>query len=184
MRVTRIWNGWEITQKKAQEILDEIRNRYRFHFYETTVLNDTVKIFLYTISVNTLVYDRGVEHMASLDEAEVRRIFSRHAMRADLRLRPVNEEENENAANKFLSARRKWLRERENGDTKGASKFAMEALSEAEEKLNVEGMAALFGSERNFYVTSKIDGYRTGDEDGDRAIISNSFGEYGRREVT
>jgi len=28
-------------------------------------------------------------------------------------------------------------------------------------------------------VVSKIDGFREGDEDGDRVILSNSFGEFG-----
>ncbi|MBY0515921.1 MAG: hypothetical protein K2P81_03360 [Bacteriovoracaceae bacterium] len=183
MRLSRIWNGWEVDQKKAQEILEEIRNRYGFQFYEQTVLNDTIKIFLYTISVNVLVYDKGVEQMAALDEDEVRRIFSRHAMRADLRQRPLNEEADETASRAFLKARRKWLKARDEGDTKEASSQAMKALTEAEDKLNLEGLRALLGGEGNFYVTSKIDGYRTGDEDGDRAIISNSFGEYGRREI-
>ncbi len=183
MRLSRIWNGWEVDRAKAKDILNEILHRYRFEFFEPTVLNDTVKIFLYSISVNVLVYDRGVEHMATLAEEEVKKIFGRHAMRADLRVKPTNEEENENAANGFLSIRRKWIAARTKKDLIDASELAMKALTEAEEKLNVEGLRSLLGGERNFYVNSKIDGYRAGDENGDRALISNSFGEFGRREV-
>lgn len=183
MRLSRIWNGWEISKQRAQDILDDIRHRYAFQFYLPTVLNDSLKIFLYSISVNVLVYERGVNAMAQLPDDQVRRIFSRHAMRADLRIRPANEREDLTRANEFLEQRRKWLRAQAANSNTDASRFAMAALSEAEEKLNLEGLRALLGGEQNFYVTSRIDGYRSADENGDRAIISNSFGEYGSRDV-
>lgn len=183
MRLSRIWNGWEISKKKAQDILDDIRHRYAFQFYMPTVLNDSIKIFLYSISVNVLVYEKGVNSMADMPEDEVKRIFSRHAMRADLRIRPANEREDLTRANGFIKNRKKWLRARDKNDNSNAAKYAMAALNDAEEKLNIEGLRALLGGEQNFYVTSKIDGYRSGDEDGDRAIISNAFGEYGQRDV-
>lgn len=183
LRMNRIWNGWEIDRKGAQRILDEIRNRYAFSFYSPNVLNDTVKIYLYTIAVNILVYDSGVDAMANLPDDEVKRVFSRSAMRPDLRIRPVNEEADVNAAKKFLRHRRSWLKARATGNNKKASEEAMKTLELAEEKLNLEGLRAILGGEDNFYVVSKITGYRTGDENGDRAIMSNAFGEYGRREV-
>ncbi len=55
----------------------------------------------------------------------------------------------------------------------------MKALSQSEYKLNLNGLVALMGGTENIFVNSRIDGFREGDEDGDKSLISNSLGEFG-----
>ena len=50
-----------------------------------------------------------------------------------------------------------------------------------EKKLQLDGIIQFVGGKRNIYISSRLDGFRDGDENGDKAVISNTIGEYGRR---
>lgn len=192
IRMSRIWNGWSIDKKKAEELLEEMRDRYRFAFYEPTILNDTLKIYLYNVSVNMLFYQAGIEHLMGLSDLEIKRIFIQNKMQESLVINPnypeLNNEGDEEkfsvdingtGVNKFLRFMKRFKKYEAKGKEDKANKYLLKALSYMEEKVYLPGIVKLMGGDENIYVYSKIEGFREGDEDGDRPITSNSLGEFG-----
>ena len=57
-------------------------------------------------------------------------------------------------------------------------------VSLMEKKLTLKGMSKMVGGDSNFYVFSKIDGFRVGDENGDKPYLSDSIGEFGRENMS
>jgi hypothetical protein len=179
LHLSRIWNGWSVNKEKAKEILDEMKHRYRYEFYNAPVLNDTRQIFLYRISLNMNVYQKGLEHLLNLDEASIKQIFLNHKSQKNLVINPAKLEEHETGVDRFLRLLRRHKNLDEREKTNRANKYLLKAVSFAEANLYVDGMAALVGGMDNLYIYSRIEGFREGDEDGDRTIVSNTLGEIG-----
>jgi hypothetical protein len=188
--LNRVWNGWSINRKKAEELLEEIRSQYQFQFFNAPVLNDTSKIYLYNISVNILFYKAGLESLLAMDEHQIKRIFLENKKQDSLVVNPhvSDESENENfedekyqetGVNKFLRLLKRYKKYESKNQDDRASKYLLKALSFMEKSLYLKGITRLVGGQDNLYVTSKITGFREGDEDGDRPIVSNSLGEFG-----
>jgi hypothetical protein len=188
--LNRTWNGWSIDQKKAKELLEEIRHRYKFEFYSGPVLANSHKIYLYNIGVTMLFYQKGIEHLLSLDENRIKRIFLEHEAQDNLVINPQIPEEKENedfdadiyqetGVNRFLRLLKRYKKNLAKGREDRANKYLLKALSYMDKKIYLPGVVKLVGGDENIYVTSRITGFREGDEDGDRPVISNSLGEYG-----
>lgn len=188
--LSRSWNGWSIKRDKAEELLEDIRNQYKFQFYNAPVLKDTKKIFLYNIGVTIFFYQKGLEHLLSLDDKRIKRIFLEHQMQPSIGVNPKIDEETENedfenekyldtGVSRFLRLLRRYKKlDLKNKDDR-ANKNFLKAISFMEKSIYLPGIVKLMGGEENIYVTSKISGFREGDEDGDRPITSSSFGEFG-----
>jgi hypothetical protein len=188
--LSRVWNGWSIKRTKAEELLEEIRNQYKFQFYNAPVLKDTSKIYLYNISVTLLFYQRGLEHLLNMDDKRIKRIFLEHQMQRSLVVNPNIDEETENedfedekyldtGVNRFLRLLRRYKKLDLKGKDDRANKNFLKAISFMEKSVYLTGIVKLVGGEENIYVSSKISGFREGDEDGDRPIVSSSLGEFG-----
>lgn len=182
-RLSRIYNGWSITRKKAEEILEKLRTRYRYDFFNAPVLNDTRRIFLYNISLNVLFYKAGIENLISLKDEDILKIFRENRHQKDLTVNPREVNDDDSGGNKMVRFMTRFRRYEREGKEDKASKYLLKAFSHAENKLTLEGMTRLVGSKENIYVYSKIDGFREGDEDGDKNIVSNSYGEYGSPDI-
>lgn len=182
-KLTRIYNGWSIDRKKAQKILDELTTRYRHEFYGAPVLNDTQRIFLYNISLNIFFYQRGIEYLLELKDSEIKRIFRENKQQKSLVINPAKIEDKDTGVLKFIRFLNRFRKYEEKGNFTKANKYLLKALSQAEYKLTLKGLVALMGGEENIFVNSRIDGFREGDEDGDKALISNSLGEFGAANV-
>jgi hypothetical protein len=192
--INRVWNGWSIKRKKAEELLEEIRHQYKFQFYNAPILNDTKQILLYNIGVTTLLYKDGLEHLLSLDEKRIKRIFLEHEIQDSLVLNPNIEPEKANedwdaekysdtGVNKFLRLLKRYRKlDLKNKDFR-ANKHLLKALSYMESKVYLAGIVKLVGGEENIFVTAKITGFREGDESADSKfdsdIRSNSLGQFG-----
>ncbi len=179
IRINKIYNGWSIDRKRAQEILDELTNKYRFEFHSGPVLNDTNNIFLYNISLNILLYKEGISNIVSLTSEQIKEIFKKHYSYKNLMINPANFKEENTKVERFIRFLEKFKKYEENQDEARANKYLLKALYLAEDELTLAGMAALAGGEDNLFASSNIGGFREGDEDGDRSIISNSMGEFG-----
>jgi hypothetical protein len=188
--LSRVWNGWSIKRAKAEELLEEIRHQYKFQFFNAPVLKDTSRIYLYNIGVNMLFYQKGLEHLLSLDDNRIKRVFLEHQIQHSLVVNPNidNETANEDfeddkytdtGVNKFLRLLKRYRKLDLKDKDSRANKNFLKALSYMEKSIYLPGIVKLVGGEENIYVTAKITGFREGDEDGDRPIISNSLGEYG-----
>jgi hypothetical protein len=188
--LSRVWNGWSINRKKAEELLEQIRNQYHFQFYNAPVLKDTSKIYLYNIGVTILFYEKGLEHLLSLDDNRIKRIFLEHKMQHSLVVNPNIDLETENedfddqkyadtGVNRFLRLLKRYRKLDLKDKDARANKNFLKAISYMEKSIYLPGIVKLMGGEENIYVTSKISGFREGDEDGDRPIVSSSLGEFG-----
>ncbi len=181
MKFNRIYNGWSIQREKAQKILQEIRNRYRFEFFEPTVLSSTQKMYLYNININFLIYRPAIESMLAFEEKKVSELFKEHRRRKSLVVNNATEEPVLIGVNRFIKFQRKANEALKKDDLKTYSRLTQKAFNLAEKKLNIEGLKILLGGDENFYVFARIDGFRVGDEDGDNSVISNSLGEFGNK---
>lgn len=189
--ITRVWNGWSITKEKAEKLLEEIRHQYKFTFYDAPILNDTHKIYLYNIGATLLFYEKGLEHLLSLDDKRIKRIFYEHQIQRALVVNPeIEAEEGDQedweadkyeatGVNKFLRLLRKYKKHDLKGNDVRSNKNLLKALSFLEKSVYLPGIALMMGGTENIYAFARIEGFREGDEAGDRGITSNAFGQYG-----
>lgn len=183
ININRIQNGWSIDRASAEKILEEMTAHYRFEFYNAPVLNDTRRIFLYNISVNLLFYQAAIDHLLSLDEKSIKNIFVENQSQRNLTINPAETNEGSTKVSKFLRYLKRYKKYVKKGKFEKANKYLLKACSTAEEDLNLNGLTLLSGGEDNISFSSKINGFREGDEDGDRLIISSSLGEFGSSHI-
>lgn len=177
-KLTRIWNGWQIKQKKALEILRDMKERYKFNFIPEEVLAQTKKIFLYNFNVNLFVHKEGIASFVSKDDKAIEAIFMKYQSR-DMTNFTNDDTLTHSGIKRLLKWKTKYLQEMQKNNLKGASNHLLKMVSMVERKLTVEGYEAIFGSKANFLLLAKIDGFRIGDEKGEQPIVSNTFGMVG-----
>jgi hypothetical protein len=182
-KLSKIFNGWSIDQKGAEALLETMRQRYRYNFFNAAVLNDTRRIFLYNISLNMFFYKNGINNILALKEDEIKKIFRENMAQDNLMINPVSVEDSETGVDKFLRFIARFRNYENSGKSVKANKYLLKALSQAELKLNLKGIVSLVGGEENIYINSRIDGFREGDEDGDKPIIGDSLGEFGSQNI-
>lgn len=183
VKLSRIYNGWSIDRKKAEKILDDMKQRYRFDFFNAPVLNDTRRIFMYNISLNIFFYKNGIETLLAMKDEQIKQIFRENMQQKNLMINPATVEDADTGVDKFIRFLARFRKYEEKGDSIKANKYLLKALSQAELKVNLKGMIALMGGEENIYMNSRIDGFREGDEDGDKPLVSNSLGEFGSSNI-
>ena len=102
------------------------------------------------------------------------------------------EEENEDweaekyedtGVNKFLRLLKRYRKLDLKGSDARSNKNLLKALSYMEKTVYLPGIALLMGGTENIYAYARIEGFREGDEAGDRGITSNAFGQYGSPRV-
>ncbi len=177
-KLTRIWNGWQIKQKKALEILREMKERYKFNFLPEEVLAQTKKIFLYNFNVNLFVHKEGIASLMAKDDKAIESIFMKFQSR-DMTNFTNDNTLTHSGIKRLLRWKKKYQKNMESNDLKGASNYLLKMVSMIERKLTVEGYEAMFGSKANFLLMAKIDGFRIGDEKGEQPLVSNTFGMVG-----
>lgn len=182
-KLQRVYNGWSIDRTAANKILDDLRQRYRHDFFNAPVLNDTRRIFLYNISLNVFFYKNGIDSALAMSEADIKKIFRENMAQTNLMINPAQVEDEDTGVGSFLRFLARFRKYEENGNYEKANKYLLKALSQAEYKLNLKGLVALMGGEENIFINSRVDGFREGDEDGDKALISNSLGEFGSSNI-
>lgn len=183
VKITTVKNGWSINRKKANLILDEMKMKYRYEFFNAPVLNDTQRIFLYNVSVNLMFYRTGIEYLFELKEDEIKKIFRENHAQKNLVINPASVTDAESGVKKFLSHMNDFRYFENKEDEKNANKYLMKAFTTADNELNLKGLALLMGGDDRLYMQARIDGFREGDEDGDKPVISSALGEYGSRQI-
>lgn len=182
IKLSNIWNGWKLKKKKALKILEDIRKKYGFRFFEDDVLAQTKELFLYNINVNFFVYDGGIKTMLELPENRVRKIWEHYQSR-DMTNYYGDDVLARSGYFNFMALREKYSRYLLENDMKRLSKTAIRMVKLVEENLRLAGIAQIFGGGNNMFVVGKIDGFRVGDENGDKKLLSNSFGRVGTEDI-
>ena len=173
VKVSRVWNGWSISRKKALKILDEIHYRYDYDFYPPDVLNETKKIFLYSFHVNFTFYLDAIRNVSNLTDDRIDEISS-----SDSRERVFLRN------HKIRKLKRLIARLREETRMNVISKTQNDIFDLIESVFTLRGIEKLCGGRENFFVYSRIEGFRSNDENGDQPVFSNSYGEYGHYMVS
>lgn len=182
VKLSNIWNGWKLKKKKALEILKDIKKKYGFRFFEEDVLAQTKELFLYNINVNFFVYNGGIKSMLDLPKERVKKIWTHYQSRNMTNYSGDDVLARSGYFN-FISLRNKYHKYLLENDMKHLSKTIIRMVKLVEENLRLAGIAQIFGGGNNMFVVGKIDGFRVGDENGDKKLISNSFGRVGTEDI-
>ena len=178
IKLSRIYNGWKMKHDDAIELLRDLKDRYMFRYVEEDVLAQTKELFLYNISVNFFVYDKGIETMLVHTDERIKYIFFHYPQRGG-RYYSEDEAERRSGYTSFISYRNKYLKAQSEGDQEEMGKYTMKCVEVVEEKLRLSGMGQIFGGGGNIFSIARIDGFRVGDPNGDKTLMSNSFGRVG-----
>ena len=183
IKLSRIWNGWKMDKDDALDLLRDIKDRYTFRFVEENVLAQTEELFLYNISVNFFVYDKGLEFMLNLPDERAKYIFMHYQQR---RLRYYSEDEAERRSGyrTFRYRVRKYRKALEEGNQEEMAEWSMKAVEIVEERLRMAGIGQIFGGGNNIFAIARIDGFRVDDPNGDKKVLSNSFGRIGTENLS
>lgn len=185
VKLSRIWNGWSSKRKKLERILEKIKKRYSFGFYSDHVLSQTDKIFLYQIHVDLYFHEKGIAHMLSLSDEQLKEIFKKYQTR-DSFLFQGEDKIRFSGYKRFLRIKKRYFKAFDKNNIQKYSNKLVKLISIAERKLSVQGIQALVGSDQNFFAYSYVDGFRDGDasadQDGQR-IYGNSLGHIGEKRL-
>jgi hypothetical protein len=95
-------------------------------------------------------------------------------VRTDLKLKKVK-----------ISKLKKFIRKsKETTDLVDLSQYQNKVFDLIESIFTIQGIEKICGGKQNFFVYSKIEGFRSKDENGDQPLFSNSYGEYGHYMVS
>lgn len=177
-RLSRIWNGWKIKQKGAIKILKDMKERYKFNFMPEEVLAQTKKLFLYNFNVNLYVHKEGIAALVAKSDKQIEDMFLKFQSR-DMTNYTGDDALTNSGIKRLLRWKKKYLKEMEKNDLKGASDYMLKMVSLIERKLTVEGYEVAFGSRANFLLMARVEGFRIGDENGDQTLTSSTFGMLG-----
>lgn len=177
-KLTRIWNGWKMKKSKALKVLKEIKAKYAFNFFEEEVLSQTKELFLYNINVNFFIYNTGLKYMLDLPESRVKKIWENYQSR-DMTNYTGEDVLARSGYYNFISLRKKYSKYLISNDQDRLSKTVIRIVEMVEDNLRMAGIAQVFGGGNNIFAVAKIDGFRVGDENGDKKVMSNSFGRIG-----
>ena len=178
VKLSRVWNGWKMKKKKALKLLKEIKKKYAFDFFEEEVLSQTEELFLYNINVNFFVYDTGLKYMLALPENKVKKIWTHYQSRRSTTYSGKDVLER-SGYYRFLRYRKSYSKYLIENNQEKLSEIVIKLVETVEDKLRISGIAQIFGGGNNVFAVAKIDGFRVGDENGDKKLMSNSFGRIG-----
>ena len=173
VKISKSHRGWSLSKRRAQKILRRLNDQYKTDFYPELVLNQTRKIFLYNIGVDHYIYSEGVKNLSNMEKRTFKKIIKRHTKGRSKLLKRA----------RMLSHFKKIKKHIENKDYRRQGQYTRSVLSMANRWLNLEGFKELLGGSENYFIISRIDGFRIGDEDGDSRINSNSLGQIGSSKV-
>jgi len=167
--ISQSYRGFTISSKKAEKIIQAWNDKYGLEFYPKEVLQQTKKIFLYDISLNVFVYEGGIEHFRNLSLEQFEKIVNEHTRGKVKKLKALK------MVNRFKLFQ--WHLARDNYEK--YSMYMRMILSYMDRWLDLDGFKKSLGGDHNFFIYSRIQGFRHEDEAGDTAILSNSIGQFG-----
>jgi hypothetical protein len=201
VNISNIWKGWSLSYKKAKKLLSKLNQNYGFDFYPETVLNTTEKLQLYTVSLNIYFYKDAVENLIKQTKKRFVKIFENHSDIEDIIYhRPVfyyqpgnpmsgnsysemevntKEDQIYYIVRKIGKYQKKYKKYKHRNRFDKQIKYVVKLLKYVEKNLPLKGIAEAIGGKNNFFVSSKIKGFRKGDEQGDSPIVASTIGEFG-----
>ncbi|MBF0299528.1 MAG: hypothetical protein HQK51_12455, partial [Oligoflexia bacterium] len=172
-RISRNWRGWSISKDEAEKIIVKLNKVFRTSFYPDYILNQTKRIFLYNIGVDLYVYEKAIKNMLLPTNRQLQDIFQHHHQKLGYLSKKWT----------YMIALNKYKKALKKQNYKDMSNSIRTLLGVAYNSLTLEGLEELFGGRENFLIVSRLDGFREGDEDGDKPIFSSTVGEIGAKSM-
>ena len=176
MKLTHLWNGWKIKKKKLLKLVKKINEKYNFVFLPDLLFNETKSVILYKLKLELAIHKEGIDSLMMNTYTPIKNIFKNHGVK-----KKRSKKWAERMAQRYVNIQRKFIVAYQKKDQKEYSKQAIKLYEFLEKKLNLKGILAVVGGKENIFISARLDGFRNGDENGDRAVISNTIGEFGRR---
>lgn len=168
------WKGWKISYKKAQKILKKLNERFGTSLYYPEAMSTTSELQLYNISVSVYLYAEGIQNLAHLPKDQVRKLVERYLV--------TNPNDRDSQIDMMVSSftyyQKKYLKALDENDAKKIARFGEKMIAFAEANFPMKEFKMIAG-EKNIFITSRVQGFRKGDENGDRPLVSNTWGEIG-----
>lgn len=161
VKVSQVYNGWKISQKKALKIIEDIESQVGKKIFPRAALESTDSVFLYNISLNFHLYPPAIERLRTLTEEQIRTYFV-----------PADPEYGAEYARE-VSIRLKRFREKRD------TKELLKVISIADKWLAPQAYFDFLGGAKNLFVYASMNGFRKGDEAGDRPIDTDTIGVVG-----
>lgn len=168
------WKGWDISQNKAQAILDDMSAKYGKALFPKYVLNDTQKIQFYSIDLSLALYEDAVASLMSLSDKQIGELYASYNAHPD---RP--KEIQETWLREFVGYIKKIKKSVASNDTSNVADKVAKLVNHAERTLTFDGFKVAVGGEQNLFLKGTIHGFRVGDENGDNDIFSHTLGQIG-----
>lgn len=181
------WRGWKIDQDKAQEITENINDKFSFPFFHKDLLSQTNKIQIYRIGVKVTLYNSFIEKLMKLDKKTIKKYIKKSDLdglaipKRRYKRRLSHNERVVAAYQKAQFYKLKWLEHKSDPDkARSAAKNLTHYISFLEILIPFKELIQIIGAEEDFFATGSIYGFREGDELGDKDYISHSMGVWGQ----
>lgn len=171
VRIAYRWEGWNISQKDALKLLNDLNERYGFSFYSPEVLNQVSSIKLYSIAASLDIHKKGLLKLATLSKDDLGKLIAKYSNDDDAQVSEAIERF-QNAWSKYQSLIRK-----KNPKPKDVAKALLALADSVERFVPFSDLVRLLGGPENYYLYSVINGYRVGSENDSAPIFSNTLGE-------
>jgi hypothetical protein len=143
-----------------------MNKRFGEELFRDTDLQNTKSILLYQLGVDFYISETGNAHLLEIKKAKLRSILR-------------NKSDLENDKGLSLLNKTMSLIQKVKINKKNYPKFALEKSNQLISKLvnncNINQLREIFGK-NGILITAKLEGFRQGDEMGDTALISNTYG--------
>lgn len=180
--VNYTWNGWRKSAKKFKRLIRELKEKYKYEFYHDEILGTTKALGLYSLNFNIYFYSKGIDTLLNKNKNSVREIFMTYGEIKNLTA--MGEKSYEETHKEALDVqlyyfehhRKHYFKALSKNDHKESADHLTKLFSIMEDILSIDGMLLLVGGKENIFITSRIDGFRSEDENGDAPIVSHTFG--------
>lgn len=186
------WKGWSADRAKLLEIKNKISELYGDDLFNEELFFDTREVKLYSVDVTLSIYAQGIKNLIQTPKRRFEEVLKNHLQipwpksRSKFEYRPNGTRVSlyQRKRRRTLSALKK-IYQNLNSEyqqlirPKLVSKEMNTLIHALELMLPFETFKKLIGGDDFFYLSGRVGGYRVGVENGEKALVSNSLGEFG-----
>jgi|GEM_PF-4828686 len=175
-------NGWESNREDMEKMVGELEKRFNYDYFLENPLYDVKSVRVYHLAADFFIYNKGIEHMFSLDEQRLKKVFALHSQ--DFVKSEILDIDNFNRIyHKYKSYKKKYEKNLKKKKWKKLSRNVSDTIKFMTKNLTLTGLSMLWGGSGNFYTYASLNGFREGVEqkgmDYESSVQSNSFGTLG-----
>ena len=183
------WRGWKITKTKAQNIVNQINDKFDFPFFHKDVFNQTTNIQIYNIGVRLTLYDEFIYKMMNINPEILRKYFEKSFVGVGTGPRSQRpggralqkRKRIKRALKRIRTLNENWEQYSKSNEVDKAYQSITKMVSTLEGLIPFRELIKIVDSKKYFAIGS-IQGFREGDENGDSSHFSHAMGSMGNRD--